>query len=1306
MSTIKDRLLKEYWIEKATRLEEYPFSEHSVVAKDVPVAFETVRHEIPKEYIQKVNDLAGGNKITTFITYISFFNILLSKYYSQKQVAITSPPFRHDDLTARQNSLNFFSITNEPADTVKQVLTNTKNEVIETLNHQQFDLEDLIDHLGRNDIAYHAIYQVGFDIKNITQSSIPFDQISLRMELDLESDEQIAIHYNSEIFETYFIKQLGAHFVHCLKAGLNDLDVIASSLPLLTSEEREHILVQFNNFSAPFPRDKSIVDIFEEQVIKSPDSIAISYDGTPCSYAELNQRANNLANYLVQNCDLSLDDKVALFLDRSDHFIVSLLGILKAGGVYVPIDTGAPSGRIEFILEDAKPKTVITISEHIFNFEDYKGNLLSLDIQEDAFEKVKANLEQKVKPDHSAYVMYTSGTTGKPKGVLVAHRNVVRLVKNTNYVEIDQNSSMIMTGSVAFDATTYEIWGALLNGATLHILSRNNLMDIGIFKSKVHELGITHMWFTTSWFNQLVTTDIDLFEHLDYLVVGGEKTSPKYFNAVRALSGKIKIRHVYGPTENTTYSTYYAIEAPSSQPFPIGKPIANSTAYILDEHGEPSPIGVEGEIYLGGEGIAKGYLNKPELTKQKFVPDTFTNEGMLYRTGDRGKWDRDGNIEFIGRKDNQIKLRGFRIELDEIGNILNSHSDINEAVVTYTKKGEEDGYLTAYIISDKKAKDLSLKDYLEQYFPDYMVPSYFLNLETIPLTINGKLDYRALPDAKTLEGLGAEYVAPQGRVQEALVEIWKEILNKDRIGINDDFFELGGHSLKATQLLMEIHHKLEVHIEIGHIFNHTTISELAEIVEESESVGYKPITPADKQEYYPLSHGQKRLWVLDQFEGEKLAYIIPRAFKLEHVDLDILERAFSRMIERHEVLRTTFIEVGDEPKQKINEPEDIQFKIQRIDLTETEDQNEALNRLSHREVSDPFDLEKGPLMRATLALLGDDHSVLFLTMHHIISDFWSSNVFYHEMITLYKGYSKVEHPTLVPLKIQYKDYAVWQHKQLSGDTLEKSKAYWKSVFPKTVPQLELPWDHPRPKIKTTNGAAVDINLPQALGQKLVKLNNEQESTAFNTLLTAIYAFLYRWSGQSDMVIGTPILGRDHKDLASQIGLYINSLAIRINQIQDKMSFSQLIGEVKEVTTEALNYQMYPFDLVVQDLDVKKDPSRSPLFDIMVQILNSEASNESNLNTERESVDGFKQKITTSSFDMIFDLVVEEDNIRGVIKYNTDLFEEESMIILRSRFYNFLEGILNNPETEIDRLNFKTDEEAENSKVVLSQDFDF
>ncbi|MBL6449158.1 amino acid adenylation domain-containing protein [Fulvivirga sp. 29W222] len=1306
MNTIKERLIKEYWIEKALKVEAYPFGEATIEGNEGG-DFVRTKQGISPEIIEKVKHLAGGNEVTEFVTWLSFYCILLNKYYERNEIVVTSPRFKSEQHGSGHDALNFFMINIEDKDSVKDVLIKVRKEVVQALNYQQFDFQELKSHFERNGIPYEGLYQVGFTMGGLFEST-EFDQVSLRFTLDLDAEEPIIINYDKSKFDDFFISQLALHFVRLLEQGLSDYDTSAADLSLLTGEERDQILNGFNNTQTAYPDAKSIVALFEEQVAVNENKLALTYDGVEVTYGELNRRANKLAYYLKENAGLGTGDKVAIFLDRSDHYIVSLLGILKAGAAYAPIDPNAPEERIKYILQDLKPKAVITVSEHIFEFDEYDGELVSIDIQEDSFDENVDGVAHDLNADHMAYVMYTSGTTGNPKGVTVSHRNVVRLVINSNYVELDESSSMIMTGSVAFDATTYEIWGTLLNGAVLHILSKNDLMDARVLKTKVHELTITHMWFTTSWFNQLVTTEPDIFSQLKYLVVGGEKSSPKYFNKVRTLSDSLKIRHVYGPTENTTFSTYYAIDEVSSRPFPIGKPISNSTAYILNKHGKPVPVGVEGEICLGGDGVAMGYLNKPQLTEERFVPNTFQGSGYIYKSGDRGKWLPDGSIEFIGRNDNQIKLRGFRIELNEIANALNQLPEIQEASIIHVKKEVGDGYLVAYLVSQKPVDEVALKEYLKRHIPDYMIPTYFIALDRIPLTVNGKIDRRALPDPEKMEHrVSGKYEAPQGEIEEKMVDIWQKVLNQSKIGVHDNFFELGGHSLKATQVLMEVHQELEAQLEIGDIFKQPTIRELAQIVQGRGRMKFEEIPALGKQEYYELSHGQRRLWILDQFEEEHKAYTIPRAFTLENIDLDTLEKAFVKMIQRHEVLRTTFVSVGDEPRQRIQDPDDVDFKIHIVDLREVEDQEKVLQKLSADEAGMTFNLGEGPLLKASLALLDEKNSVLFLTMHHIISDYWSSNVFFNEMQAFYMAISRGETTSLEPLRIQYKDYAAWQRQQLLGENRDRHKQYWRDLLGGDLPQLQLPLDNPRPGIKTTNGAAVYVTFPKEIGQKLKQLNRKNDSTTFNTLLTVIYGLLYRWSGQQDVIIGAPVVGRDHKDLAGQIGLYINTLPIRINQPVDNSTFEELLAGVRKVTVEALSHQMYPLDLVMEDLNVRKDPSRSMLFDVMVQILSSDSAQADEQKEEDDvNIEGYKQQITTCSFDMIFDLVLAGDDLKGVIKYNTDLFQEETIIILRDRFSRFLEDILDNPEKEIDQLSFQTVEEAENKKALLSKEFDF
>ena len=669
---------------------------------------------------------------------------------------------------------------------------------------------------------------------------------------------ELTIQYNTDLYEESTVRRLAGHLEQMLSSLLQDISVPINKVDYLSWEEKRQLLEDFNDTAVAYPHHQSIADVFEQQVAQTPEAVAVVFEDQTLTYGELNEQANRLAHWLVEEHGVQPQEPVGVLVERSELLIIALVGILKAGGAYLPLEGEWPAERRKQLLQEAGSRVLLTQTEYLFHVAGYQGALFALDVQLEGLPAPTAAWRRPVAgPRDLAYVLFTSGSSGRAKGVLVEHRSVVRLVKGCNYITLRGSDVLLSTGAVSFDATTFEYWGMLLNGGRLVLCRREQLLDSAQLAATLRTHGVTLMWCTAGWLHTLVEKSPGVFEGLRTLVGGGDRLSALHVGELRQRYPSLELINGYGPTENTTFSLCYNI-GEVRDPIAVGRPISNSTAYILDDHRQLCPIGVVGEICVGGAGLGRGYLGDAALTEQKFVPHPFEEGQRIYRTGDRGRWLSDGNIEFVGRIDDQVKIRGYRIEPAEVESALQGHGDITSAVVVAKSNKDKEKELVAYLTANRELTLSELQAFLQQVLPSYMIPSYFVQLASLPLTVNGKVDRKSLPDP--VDGsldTGVEYVAARNEVEAGLVDIWQEILCREGIGIRDNFFELGGHSLKATRLASLIHKNFDVQIGLKELFTLAVLEEQAVFIMQAQKAAFQNIEPVEEQADYVLSSSQR-----------------------------------------------------------------------------------------------------------------------------------------------------------------------------------------------------------------------------------------------------------------------------------------------------------------------------------------------------------------------------------------------------------------------------------------------------------------
>ncbi len=1301
------------------------------------------RFDLPAPLAEAIKSLSRREGATVYMTLLAAFQTLLHRYTGEHDVAVGSPVANRDRVETEPligflvNTLVMRTdLAGDPAFT--DLLKRVREICLDAYAHRDVPFEKLVEALQPERSLDHApLFRVMFVWQNAPPPVLELPGLKLspvitqggvaKFDLTLSAEETkqgfaCQLVYDADLFDEAAMARMAAHFEELLAGITSDPSRRLSELPLLTEGERRRLLFEWNDTADVNTAGgaATLHELFERQAERTPDGTAVVYEGERVSYRELNRRADVLARRL-RAAGIGAESPVGVCAERSVELIVAVLGILKAGGAYVPLDPEYPRERLSFMIDDARIKALLTqrrLDELLDGLGGRDFERLYLDdahqrddddaradagaVAEGATANVSARNKANVFAENAAYVIYTSGSTGRPKGVVVSHRAVVNSVGAHLLAQREPITSALLQIPYAFDSSLIPIFGTLCQGGTLVVPREGQHADPSHIMRLAGEEQVAVFLSTPSIYALMLDeARPGQLKLLRAVYVGGEICAPRLVERHHALAPHAALFNEYGPTEATIWCAMHACRAPTAAaPVPIGRPGANMRVYVLDEQLRPAPVGVAGELYVGGAGVARGYLNRPELTAAAFIPDPFSGDAgaRLYRTGDVVRWLEEGELEYVGRRDSQVKVRGFRVELGEVEAALAAHAAVREAVVVAQGDAPSVQSLTAYYtVADGEPTPtaLELRSHLRARLPEYMVPSAFVVLDALPLTPNGKLDRRALPEPERA-GASVDWVAPRTNTEKVLSDIWCEVLGVERVGAFDGFFELGGHSLLATQAVARAREAFRVELPLRELFEAPTVAGLAERVEaalkQERATRVPPLLPVGREGALPLSFAQQRLWFLDQLEPGNPFYNIPSAVILKGaLDAAALARSINEVVRRHEVLRTTFEAVQGEPRQTVA-PE-LSLPLPLVDLRGLADAERSgeVRRLAAEEAQRPFDLARGPLARARLLRTGAREHVLLFTIHHIVSDGWSSNVLFREVAQLYQAFVEGRPSSLEELPIQYADFAVWQREWLRGEALEEQLDYWRGQLGGLPPLLELPTDRPRPRLQSYHGATERFVLAPEVAEALRRLGRDEGVTLFMLLLAAFDVLLARYTGQTDIAVGTPIANRTRGETESLIGFFANTLALRTDLSGDP-TFRALVGRVREVCLGAYAHQDVPFERVVEELQPERDMSHAPLFQVMFALQEGAGAQQQTPPPRGLEMRPLLVESGIAKFDLTLAVSETAEGMACALEYNTGLFDAATAKRMAGHWQQLLRGIARDAGARVSELPLLTEEE--------------
>ena len=1264
---------------------------------------------------KKLKDQASAEQLTDFMLLLGAFYLLLHRYTRQEDICIGTP-VANRNRAETESLIGFFVNTLvlrcafDENDSPETFFKRVRETALSAFAHQDIPFEMLVQELQpARDMSHSPLFQAFFT--HTPRSALParpgpfsiepldIEITSAKFELSLFTQETdngltITFEYNSDLYSDTFCGRLADHFVGLLSRLSEKRPAGISDIELITATEKERILKVWNDTATAYPAARPLLSLFEDQVKKTPDHIALRFGDEDISYAGLDRAAGELAARL-QERGVGPEHFVGLYLERSPRLVIAMYAILKAGAAYVPLDPDYPEERIRYMIEDAGAGVIIS-EKALRGHPALSGQavLLCDDIPESApLRPVERDVDQ------AAYMIYTSGSTGRPKGVVISHRAIWnRLQWMQEKYGLTAEDRVLQKTPYSFDVSVWEFFWPLQCGATLVIAKPGGHKDPAYLRQLMATEKITTIHFVPSMLQAFLNSaDISSCTALKRVICSGEALSRELVQQFYRAS-TAELHNLYGPTEAAVDVTQWLCHADDQHgSTPIGQAIANTQIYIVDSQQHLLPPGVAGELLIGGVQLARSYHRRPELTAEKFIPDPFSDRpgSRLYRTGDLARFMENGAVEFLGRIDHQVKLRGLRIELGEIENALKNMEAVADAVVLVKDFGADDQRLVAYVQLADETDEETLRQSLARNLPDYMVPGLFLFLQAIPLSPSGKVDRRALLAMDVTIESEKEYVAPEGETERELAAIFAGLLSVDKVGRNDSFFDLGGHSLLATRLISRIRDVFDIELEVRAIFETHTVQDLARRIETSAdspaAIKLPPLTATGDEHPLVLSFSQQRLWFLDQLEPGSPQYNIPVAIRASgRLNREAFGRALEEIIRRQESFRTGFRTSAGQPEVFVTDAVPLPLSEEDISALPADEQESHIRQAIFREARRSFDLARPPLFHVHIIRMAAGESVLLLNMHHIISDGWSVNILFYEIGQYYAHFDKDEKLSLPALPVQYKDYARWQRQWLRGEPLEQLSAFWRQTLAGAPALLELPADRPRPAVQSYNGAHIYFKLSPQTSAALNDFSRREGLTLFMTTLGLFKILLYKYSGQDDISVGTPVANRPLSELEPLIGFFVNTLVLR-SRVDSTSRVRDYLRQVKHIAFDAFAHQNLPFEKVVDVLDAVRDPSYSPLFQVMFALQNQprRETRSGDLNMAFIEVEN-----KLSKFDLTLNLTESDEQIIGDVEYNTDLFDAATIEALISHYIQLTENFIRQPDSTISDLALLSDKEQD------------
>lgn len=1295
---------KKYWEERFQNIPEVATIPGSIKEKNDTnnPDGERKQYQIEKKDIAKIKEYCKENRISLYNFFMAVYAIYIGEIAGLDEFVIGTPILNRTNFKEKQAAGMFinmapFKINMDEKIGFQEFVKNIATDSMDMLKHQKYSYQALIENLRKRDKNIPNLYNIllSYQITNAqqTEGDVKYktewtfngccaEDMDIQIyDLNDTGSLNVAYDYKTSKYAEKDIEAIHKRILNIINQVIGTKNILLKDIDIVTVEEKEKLLVEFNNTDLEYDENIPFIKYFEEQAEKTPDEIAIVFENKKMTYRELNEKANSLA-YLLRENEVTNNTVVGILLERSFEMLISMLAVLKSGGSYIPIASDYPKDRIEYMLEDSEA-TIILTSQNRRNLADKK--LINVKDKK-IYEEHKENLENISKPEDLSYLIYTSGSTGTPKGVMLKQKNLSNFynsMKNIiEYLKDGKNHKILSITTVSFDIFAFETLMSLTSGLTVYLTSENGQKMTSEIERIIKENSVEIMQTTPSVmkFHLENLNNKDSLKSLKYIMLAGEPLSKSLVDKIKEIVPDVTIYNGYGPSETTIFSAVG--NATNQEEVTIGTPINNTQIYILNKNKKVLPQGTRGELYISGDGVGKGYMNKEEQTNSNFIPNPFIAGKIMYKVGDLGSFDDKGEITCYGRVDNQVKIRGLRIELQEIEKRIQSVYNIHDCVVVKKVVKEKDA-LCAYYVERGHVSKSVLKTVLYSKLPEYMVPQYFVKMDQLPHTPNGKIDRKSLPDP-VIDEKELEIVKPRNEIDKELIKIIEKMLQVDKIGINNTLLELGGDSLTAITLTTKVLSKFNVQLNIKDILSNYTIKDMSDYIVENQTkdISKVKIEKVPIQDTYPLSSAQKRIYYNVKMIGEEnVVYNISWAMLADEIlDRDKVQKVFEKIIKRHSTLRTEFIIQDGKVVQKIKD--NVEFSIPIFKNTENE-----INNIVNKFVK-PFQIDKAPLIRVELHYIDNQKTLLLLDTHHIIMDGTALNNLVIEFNRLYNG------EDLKNIPIQYKDYAVWEENYNKSDSIKVQEKYWIDKFKDCeFMQLNLPYDYNMPSTRSYNGNTITNIIDEKSFRKIERYAKKMGVSPYMFFVSAFFILLYKYTGQDDINIGSPMANRNRNETKRMFGMFVNNIVLR-GKIAPEETFKEFLDKIKEQLLEDLTYQPYPFDMLVKKLKIDVDTLRNPLFDVMFTYQNKQET-AVKINDKEIKVIPISNNI--AKFNLSLEVQPKTHTIN--IEYRTDLFKKETIDRLFNHYINVIHFVMNNIDAKIKDVDILSEEEK--NKIVYS-----